>query len=160
MNANEIVAALQSGYVAVTVRFPHEFARGETPSWTEKTYTYKALQSLNIKPEDYVVVIDPHDIPKVVKVVTVSEDVNLDFSNVFQYKWVAQKVDLTTHDSITKQEADLTLKVQMLMRRQAQERFLKEFSTALDGNPQKDEILSSLRREADMSGALQLEKKD
>lgn len=152
MKAQEIVAALQSGYVSVKVRFL-QYRHGEYTNrdWSEKLYTYKALVSWNIQPDDRVIVDSPKDGLVVVKVDSVSSDPDLNFADVGNFKWVVQKVDTSQYDAITQQEAELTQKVQALLRKQAQDKFLNDFSSALDGNPQKDEILAGLRQSADMS---------
>lgn len=151
MKAQEIVAALQSGYVSVKVRFLQYSHTSTAREWSEKLYTYKALASWNIQPDDRVIVDSPKDGLVVVKVDSVSSDPDLNFADVGNFKWIVQKIDTSQYDAVTQQEADLTHKVQALLRKQAQEKFLNDFSSALDGNPQKDEIINGLRQQADMS---------
>lgn len=159
MRAQEIVAALQSGYVSIKVRFLQYSQHGLSREWSEKLYTYKALASWNIQPEDRVIVDSPKDGLVVVKVESVSAEPDLNFADVGNFKWVVQKVDRSQYDAITQQETELTRKVQSLLRKQAQEKFISEFSSALDGNPQKDAIIRGLRQEADMSSVQLLEQK-
>lgn len=151
MKAQEIVAALQSGYVSVKVRFLSYARSGEMREWSEKLYTYKALVSWNIQPDDRVIVDSPKDGFVVVKVDSVSSDPDLNFADVGNFEWIVQKVDTAQYDAITWQESELTQKVQALLRKQAQDKFLNDFSCVLDENPQRDEILEGLRQSADMS---------
>jgi uncharacterized caspase-like protein len=151
MKAQEIVAALQSGYVSVKVRFLQYAGKDTAPEWGEKVYTYKALASWNIQPDDRVIVNSPKQNLVVVKVDSVSSDPDLNFAEVGNFKWIVQRVDTSQYDAITQQETELTQKVQALLRKQAQEKFLNDFSSALDGNPQKDAIIEELRNQADMS---------
>lgn len=159
MRAQEIVAALQSGYVSIKVRFLQYSQHNINREWSEKLYTYKALASWNIQPDDRVIVDSPKDGLVVVKVESVSSEPDLNFSDVGNFKWIVQKVDRSQYDAITQQETELTQKVQSLLRKQAQDKFLNEFTSALDGNPQKDEIIQGLRQKADMSAVKMLEEK-
>lgn len=140
MKPEQIVAALQSGYVSIKARF----VCSRDGDLSDKTYTYKALNSLGLAEGDWVVVMSPVNQPVTVYVEEVSEFADLNFSEVHNYKWVIQKVDTSTYDNIIGREMELTKKISAIMRQQTTRKFVDEFSAVLDGDPNKDAILKEL----------------
>lgn len=152
MKAEEIVAAIQSGFMAAKVVFKDGRASFEEgrPVWGQKQYTYKVLEILNLAAGDLAIVDTPKGGMEVVKVVAIGDATELDFSNSVSSKWIVQKLDCTLYNNITNQESELIKNVKVILRKQTQQAFLKDFTHILDGNPDKDAIVENLMQAADM----------
>jgi len=75
----------------------------------EKSYTFKTLDQ-TIKAEDYVIVqTDTRYKMTVCKVADI--DVDFDFDDGINFKWIVGKVDKTAFDKILAQEAEATSKI-------------------------------------------------
>lgn len=144
MNADQIVAALQDGYISITASFWNY----DTADWHQKEYTYKALKSQGIQPGDQVVVDTPRGKTDIVIVRSVEHFPELDFNNGITYKWVIQKVDRTKYDELLNNETVLAKQVRALLRANTRKQFLANFGEQLSGLANKDELLKELQQAA------------
>lgn len=145
MDANQIVQALQSGYISVHC----SFWQYQTESWADKIYAYKALKSQNIAIGDQVIVDTPQGEPKVVIVRAVDEFPEFD-PNI-KYKWIIQRLDRTQYEVLLTNETELTKRVKSLLRENTRKQFLANFGEQLNGLADKDELLKELQQQANLS---------
>lgn len=145
MDANQIVQALQSGYIFVHC----SFWQYQTESWADKIYAYKALKSQNIAIGDQVIVDTPRGEPKVVIVRAVDEFPEFD-PNI-KYKWIIQRLDRTQYEVLLTNETELTKRVKSLLRENTRKQFLANFGTQLDSLANKDELLKELQQQANFA---------
>lgn len=145
MDANQIVQALQSGYISIHCSF-WDF---RTETWSDKIYSYKALRSQNIAIGDQVIVDTPSGEPKVVTVKSVEEFPEFD-PNI-KYKWIIQRLDRTKYEELITNETELTHRVKSLLRENTRKQFLANFGEQLNGLADKDELLKELQQQANLA---------
>lgn len=145
MDANQIVQALQSGYIFVQCSFWDY----KTEIWGEKQYSYKALRSQGIAIGDQVIVDSPSGEPKVLTVKGIEEFPEFD-PNI-KYKWIIQRLDRTQYEVLITNETELTKRVKSLLRENTRKQFLANFGTQLDGLANKDELLKELQQQANFA---------
>ena len=115
MNAQLLIALLQTGYTTVECAF----------EVGGRFYTYKAPVSMGLKKGD-LIVVPARDKFQVVSVHEVHDSPKIDVSKPFEYKWVAQKVDLSAYEDQTKREQEAIEQIAVAERRKAQEEALKQ----------------------------------
>lgn len=111
-----LIALLQKGYTTVNVRF-------DTGG---PLYTYKVSKTIAATlAKDGLVVVPAQNAFKVVKVVEVHDEPQIDVHKPLALKWVVQKVDTTAYDDQTAREAEAIQKLQVAERAQAQAKALE-----------------------------------
>lgn len=144
MKTHHILSLLQQNYNTISVAFLADgkassiSAEKNGLSWGAvltqtgvKLYTYKIKDNQKVKPGDYVVVMAPSDIPKVVVVVDVHATPNIDLDADFSYKWVIQVVDCTAYDAQLKAEKDFKQTLTTIEREKQRESLLTDFTKHL-----------------------------
>lgn len=78
---------------------------GERPRHgAQQAYIYKAVKTDQYKAGDFVVIEDPQRVLKIAEIVEVHEHAQIDYDSDYDYKWIVQRVDLTSYANVLKAE--------------------------------------------------------
>lgn len=131
MRQKQMLSLLQSGYTTIECTYASGLGVDLGTLQNNKLYTFKT--NLELTPGDQVVVPGPADQFKVVTVVNVHDEPEIDLDADFDYKWVAAKVDLTNYVKIITMEKDALKQLTQLekakKRKEAQELFKEMYGT-------------------------------
>lgn len=103
---------------------------------SRNSYSYKCSIP-NIKVGDYCIVVTKEG-PKIVEVVAISGPESLDYDADYDYRWIAQKVDLTWHDNIVAQEKELMKQIHLAERKKQLDEFI---NSVKDANPLLENVI-------------------
>jgi len=143
MKVQELVAAIQTGYVVVRVSIY---------LGSPIILRYKALSSLELETDDTVVVRANGEL-RIGVVTEITDSSALDFAEVGRYQWVIQKVDMTVHDAVVAKEAVLVAQVAGLQQKVVREDCLKMLTRDAIGLAADIELRAELAVHADMATA-------
>lgn len=119
-NPRMLYALLMDGVITVKVKF------SGTP---HKLYTYKALADWNLQPGDLVMVDSPTNGIVAVEVDEVDSFLDVADGQHNGYKWLIQKVDLTSYNDRLAREQKFAVEVQKLNRRKQALQLLKDIES-------------------------------
>lgn len=150
INHNHILSLLQTGFTTIQVTFDLDMdsevdpvVRARNRNKRVQEYTYKALESDNLKVGDYVIVDSPHSGLSVVMVTGVDAKPRIELDAPFSYKWIVQKVDRTRYDDLLQQEAqfkDALVEVERVKQREA---VMKSFQEVLPEGSEARKLFES-----------------
>ncbi len=134
INHNHILSLLQTGFTTIAVSFEVNMdsevdpvLRARNRNTRVKEYTYKALETDNIKVGDLVVVDSPSEGLTIVQVTRVDAKPRIELDAPFSYKWIVQKVDRTRYDDLLKQEEQFKDALVEVERTKQREQVMKDF---------------------------------
>lgn len=113
---------------------------------TSKHYTYKVHRSMQLAVNDFVLVRANSEV-KLVQVVAVDSEADIDYGANFKYNWAFQKVELNRLEQLEELDRRVKKSVETLRRRQMKRDLLKE----LTGEIGEDE-LKQLTQGLDLPG--------
>jgi hypothetical protein len=116
-----IATVIDSDFNLVTVRFAK----------ATNTYTYKSKIE-GLKEGDLVIVVTPNSGPAIVEVVSIAGMDELDLDAKFEYKWIAQRVDLTAYEALIETEKKLKKAVRAAQIKRQLEEAAKEINPSYD----------------------------
>lgn len=154
INHNHILSLLQENYTTIHVSFDLEMSSKDLPqerasnrNRQEGLYTYKALLKDNLKPDDMVLVDTPSSGLCVVKVLVVDEEPKIDLNSKFPYKWIVQKVDMSTYNAIQEQEEMFRRRLVEIERNKQKKAVIQGFKdTYPEGSPERQELEDTIRQ--------------
>ena len=143
MNTNHLIALLQSNYQTIGVHFKDS----RTGAPTEKEYTYKCPDSIELKVGDEVVVESPYGGMVVVVVSRLDGYAAIDPSREYTYKWVVQKVETEAYHARREAEQEAFAAFQKARRLAARDKAMKEIMATLEGSTEAlDEFNGIVKR--------------
>lgn len=134
MNDTQMLAALQTGYQTVDVRFPTDGypPEGAAPTFGNKTYQYKVPAVWNVKQDDWLVVlVGPYF--KTVRVVGVCPLPQVISESGKRLKWAAMKIDATFLWNVEALEMQMLQYIRAAQQRREQEALLAEMRNTIGG---------------------------
>ena len=138
INHNHILSLLQTGFTTIAVSFEVGMNATDDPTLRArnrntrvKEYTYKALESDNLKVGDLVVVDSPSEGFTIVEVTRVDAKPRIELDAPFAYKWIVQKIDRSRYDNLLAQEAEFKEALVEVERVKQRETVMKSFQEVL-----------------------------
>lgn len=138
INHNHILSLLQTGFTTIGVVFDLEFDARQDPVLRARNrnnqtqeYTYKALETDQLKVGDFVVVDSPHEGLCITRVTRVDAKPKIDLNAPFSYKWIVQKIERERYDSLLAQEEAFKDALVEVERAKQREAVVKDFQERL-----------------------------
>lgn len=136
MKASHILALLQNNYTTVKVVYREQ---------DTKEYTFKALLRDNLQPNDFVVIPAINGFGFTLgRIRSVDEEPNIDTDTSYEYKWIAQKVDMTAYNAIIEVETRFAKTVARLERKNVQAAAVAQFKASFAEGSQEQADLNAL----------------
>jgi cell fate regulator YaaT (PSP1 superfamily) len=130
MNTNHLIALLQSNCHTIGVHFKDS----RTGAPTEKEYTYKRPDSMELEVGDEVIVESPYGVMVVVVVSRLDGYAAIDPSREYTYKWVVQKVEAAAYHARQEAEKEAFAAFRKARRLAARDKAMKEIMATLEGS--------------------------
>jgi hypothetical protein len=166
VETNHLICMFQEGYTTIEVTFdgtnaePQPAVAAPPPGMprqqTTKLYTYKVLDNLDTKPGDHVIVPvgEPDDFTgaqdfKMARVVKVHELPEIDYDSNIIYRWVAQKVDLSTYNDLLSKEKkfkEVMVQAEKIKKREQLKAAFLETQNGSDAQSLLGQALDSLKQ--------------
>lgn len=123
-NVDHLIDAIQNNYRTIKVKYESNGA----------TYTFKVSNDIEVEVGDFVLVQSANNqYYRTVEVVSIDNEIDINFEADFKYKWVVSNVDFTKYNKQIDNEKILVSKIEDLRRRQQRQLVLQESGlTAVD----------------------------
>lgn len=129
-----IASLLQTGYYTVGVMFLED----RNPEAQRKIYTYKVPNTVKLEVNDRVIVKVVDDL-KLVKVMEIHPEPQIDLNSKVPYKWIVQKVDVEGHTKLMEAEQEVQQRFFRLQQQAARDKYLEQLSLGTLANPAIEE---------------------
>lgn len=124
---------------------PAEVAQYAT---TERLYSYKVPKGQIFQPGD-LVIAEMNGVLRVLEVVVVDAEPDLDFTISSPYKWIIQKLDTTDYDERLRAEKEFLMRMTQLeqnrRQRELRDQFMQQYRLDEEGAKGFDEALELLK---------------
>jgi hypothetical protein len=97
----------------------------------ERGYVYKVPRAWNVEPQDHLIVLTDNDGLKIVTVIHVDAEPDIDIDASYDYKWAVQKIDLTEFRSLTEREKEFSDTMLQIERVKQRESLVNSFRDSL-----------------------------
>ncbi len=123
-NVDHLIDAIQNNYRTIKVKYES----------SNTTYTFKVSNDIEVEIGDFVLVQSANNqYYRTVEVVSIDNEIDINFEADFKYKWVVSNVDFTKYNKQIDNEKILLSKIEDLRRRQRRQVVLQESGlTAID----------------------------
>lgn len=122
MNPNHLISLLQANYQTIGVHCKDS----RTGAPTEKEYTYKAPDAMELEVGDEVIIESPYAGMVVAIVSRLDGYAAIDLSREYAYKWVVQKVEVEAYHARRKAEQEAFVAFQKARSFAARDKAMKE----------------------------------
>lgn len=110
---------------------------------SQKSFTYKAPESYNVKPGDYVVVEGPDGDFKIVRAIKVGEPIDLNAN--YDYKFIVQKIDTRGYDACVAQETNIRAMLLAAEQQRQKEEVIESYKKAYpEGSQARKDLEAAL----------------
>ena len=99
--------------------------------YDERGYVYKVPRNWNVEPQDHLIVLTDSNGLKIVTVVHVDAEPDIDIDANYDYKWAVQKIDLTEFRSLTEREKEFSDTMLQIERVKQRESLVNSFRDSL-----------------------------
>lgn len=133
MNSKHLLSLLESDSVTIHVKFGTCFMDGFAAQFNgqDKSYTYKAPKSLELKVGDIVTVNSPSRGVVTCYVDKVDETADIDVNATFNYEWIIGKVDVEPYKDRKERERQFAALMLEIERKRQRENLLADFKQHL-----------------------------